>query len=80
MAAAAALSTHRSKQRDDGTDRFALWQGKAAKRSLVPGLCVENLRRAENVELGSRNEDFEAPSPRLPSDSPRTKPRLRGHM
>ncbi|CAM5495037.1 Conjugal transfer relaxase TraA OS=Afipia felis OX=1035 GN=NCTC12722_02394 PE=4 SV=1 [Afipia felis] len=60
VAAAAALSTRRSKQRDDGTDRFKLWQGKAAELGLVHGVCVENLRTAENIELGRGDQNFES--------------------
>lgn len=66
IAAAAALSTRRSKQRDDGTDRFELWQSKAAKLGLVPGLCVENLRMAPNLDRGDRDEAFEAALVKIP--------------
>jgi len=66
VAAAAALSTRRSKQRDDGIDRFELWQGKAAELSLVPGLCVEDLRLAPNLDRGGRDETFEAALAKTP--------------
>jgi len=66
VAAAATLSTRRSKQRDDGTDRFELWQGKAAELGLVPGLCVENLRVAPNLDRGGRDETFEAALAKIP--------------
>lgn len=66
VAAAAALSTRRSKQRDDGTDRFTLWQSKAAELGLVPGLCVENLRMAPDLDRSGRDEKFEAALAKIP--------------
>ncbi|MET4788777.1 conjugative relaxase-like TrwC/TraI family protein [Bradyrhizobium japonicum] len=66
VAAAATLSTRRSKQRDDGTDRFELWQGKAVELGLVPGLCVENLRGVPNLDHGGRDETFEAALAKIP--------------
>jgi conjugative relaxase-like TrwC/TraI family protein len=66
IAAAAALSTRRTKQRDDGTDRFALWQRKAAELGLVPSLCVENLRAAQIADPGKCDEDFEAALAKIP--------------
>lgn len=66
VAAAAALSTRRGKQRDDGTDRFELWQSKAAELGLVPELCVENLRMAPNFDRSGRDEAFEAALAKIP--------------
>lgn len=66
VAAAAALSTRRSKQRDDGTDRFTLWQSKAVELGLVPGLCVENLRIAPDFDRVGLDEKFEAALAKIP--------------
>jgi conjugative relaxase-like TrwC/TraI family protein len=66
VAAAAALSTRRSKEPDNGADRFELWQSKAAELGLVPGLCVENLRMAPNLDRGDRDEAFEAALAKIP--------------
>ncbi|MCX7322422.1 MAG: relaxase domain-containing protein [Hyphomicrobiales bacterium] len=66
VAAAAALSTRRSKQREDDTDRFTLWQSKAIELGLVPGHCVENLRIAPDLDRGGRDETFEAALVKIP--------------
>lgn len=66
VAATAALSTRRSKLRGNGTDRFELWQGKAAELGLVPGLCVENLRMASDLDRGGHDEAFEAALAKIP--------------
>lgn len=66
VAAAAALSTRRSKQREDGTDRFELWQRKAAELGLAPGLFVENLRTAPNIDRSGGDEELEAALAKIP--------------
>lgn len=40
--------------------------GKATELGLVPGLCVENLRTAPNLDRGRRDEEFEAAFAKIP--------------